>query len=364
MRLIGHLEIEEQAASFSDFLSRKGIANQYEKGGEKGYNLWIHREEDLDVAFNYYQKFILHPEDALFTPPLPKSPEVKIRPHETKVSKASFFLTHAVLVLCAFLFFWDGKQESSMKKSKDPFVSEFSLTPLQKALFFDEPKAVDDIEKFIQEYGITSLEEVKKEPLPVQSAFEIASTTPYWKGIVPVLLEKIQKKPVRMGPLFEKTREGEVWRLVSPSFLHRDFIHIFFNMAWLLILGKQIELRLKKYKMVLLILLLAAFSNTMQYLISGPYFLGFSGVVTGLAGFIWSRQKKAPWEGYPLNRTTSLFLFYFVLVLLLVSITCFTLQALGVVDFISSIANTAHISGGILGLVLGRASFFSRTLSK
>jgi GlpG protein len=95
--------------------------------------------------------------------------------------------------------------------------------------------------------------------------------------------------------------------------MHSDFFHILFNMLWLWALGKQIEERLKKGKLCLLIIILSVVSNCCQYLVSGPYFLGFSAVIVGFAGFIWSRQIKAPWEGYPLQKTTLLFILLFVL---------------------------------------------------
>ncbi len=369
MRLIGYFQEEAQASSFCEFLLHKGIPGQFEKilhEGVSSYAIWIHREEDLDQAFDYYQKYVLHPEDPFFGKPQKKqesSPRTIPREKSTVVVKPSFSLTHVILIICAILFFWNGRQEEKIKAiSKDTVLSDYSLTPLQQSLFFDEPKAVEEIEQFVRTYGISSLEQVKSEPIAVQKKFQIVTSIPCWKGIFPLALDVIQKEPFSIGPLFEKIRQGEVWRLVTPSFMHRDFLHIFFNMAWLLILGKQIEIRLKKPRMLLLILALAVFSNVCQYLMSGAYFLGFSGIITGFAGFIWSRQQKAPWEGYPLHKTTALFLFYFVLILFFVSIACFILQALRMVGSISSIANTAHLSGGILGLMLGRSSFFAKRI--
>ncbi len=373
MRLIAFFTSEKQVIDFSDFLIRNKIANQYEQVIEKGvtsFSIWVHDEKDLTSAFDYYQLFVLQPEHPRFLPKQkPEQPFVPLSENKQKEKfhqKILFFsLTHSLLIICCFLFIWNVRQESELKKTvqEGMGVSEFMLTPLQQALFFDDPKAMKEMQKLIEKYSISSLEELKTEPLEVQRAFQTAKKEPLWQGAFQSVLEKIQKGTFgEPAPLFEKIQEGEVWRFISPVFMHRDFLHIFFNMAWFLILGKQIEARLKKPRMLLLILLLAIFSNTAQYLMSGAYFLGFSGVITGLAGFIWSRQKKAPWEVYPLNRSTALFLFYFVLILFFISVVCFMLKAFTGKDFDSSMANTAHISGGLLGLALGRCSFFSRRL--
>lgn len=363
MRLIAHVSSEKHASCFSDFLSSHNISNQYEKVDSCEYALWVHQEEDVTRALDYFQQFILNTEDPRF---LVKKHEEKTKVVVQKKSIFSFSLTFWILILCGVLFVWNGRQEDSLQTSsrEDVFISEFTLTSLQKTLFFDDPKAMEAIQDFVEEHSISSLETVKKESSEVQKAFARVIKLPFWQGVFHLALEKIQKGTIgKIPPMFEKIQEGEVWRVVSPTFMHRDFLHIFFNMAWFLTLGKQIEVRLKKTRMIFLILLLAAFSNTAQYLMSGPYFLGFSGVITGLAAFIWVRQKKAPWEGYPLQRSTALFLFYFVLILFFVSIVCFILQAFGGTDFASSIANTAHMAGGLLGFVLGRCSFFARRVT-
>ena len=99
-------------------------------------------------------------------------------------------------------------------------------------------------------------------------------------------------------------------------------------------------------------------SNTIQYLMSGPFFIGYSGVVMGLAGFIWMRQRIAPWEGYPIQRVTLIFLAVFVLGMVALQSVSFFIQIFTNIPFVLAIANTGHISGAILGLLLGRSSFF------
>jgi GlpG protein len=96
---------------------------------------------------------------------------------------------------------------------------------------------------------------------------------------------------------------------------------------------------------------------------SGPYFLGFSGIVVGMAGFIWVRQKIAPWEGYPLQRNTALFLLLFVLAMFGLEVVTFILQMMSVIKIAPNIANTAHIVGGLAGMLLGKLSFFGRRMS-
>jgi GlpG protein len=121
-----------------------------------------------------------------------------------------------------------------------------------------------------------------------------------------------------------------------------------------------VEERLSRFKLLFFILIVGVGSNVAQYLISGPYFLGFSGVVVGLVGFIWARQKLAPWEGYPLNRTTFIFVAIFVLGMFALEIISLLTAVIFAKELSANIANTAHIVGGLVGYLLGRTTFFSR----
>ena len=131
-------------------------------------------------------------------------------------------------------------------------------------------------------------------------------------------------------------------------------------MAWLWILGRQLEQRLSLPKMFLMILIIGVLSNVVQYIMGGPIFLGFSGIVVGMVGFIWMRQKLAPWEGYPLQRPVILFIVVFVAAMLALELISLSLQFFHLVQLSANIANSAHIAGGIIGMLLARLRFFAR----
>ena len=96
---------------------------------------------------------------------------------------------------------------------------------------------------------------------------------------------------------FEEILHGEVWRLVTPIFMHGSIFHIFFNMWWLIDLGTVIEVRRGTLRLALLVLISAIVSNFAQYfwmehtdpgLAHG--FLGMSGVIYALFGYIWMKK--------------------------------------------------------------------------
>ena len=263
--------------------------------------------------------------------------------------------TTIFIFICSSLFILNGL-ETVQKK---PQIG--GLTPLQKSLLFDYPKSMELLDSFAEKHRIYSVEDLKVASPFVQKQFDLLEIQPIWGGVISQMLFWSHAQILLPStPMFEKVKEGQVWRLFTPTVLHKDLLHILFNMGWLLLLGLQVEKRIRAMRMLLLVILLGVFSNIAQYLMGGAYFLGFSGVVVGLAGFIWSRQKKAPEEGYPLQRNTALFIFYFVMVMALIGFFAFLLQVLSILNFTFPIANTAHVSGGLAGLVLGRWNFFAR----
>jgi membrane associated rhomboid family serine protease len=184
--------------------------------------------------------------------------------------------------------------------------------------------------------------------------FEVPVHHPYWEGIYNQLLSH----HFWAAPLFVQIREGQVWRLITPIFLHANLLHILFNMLWLWSLGKPVEERLGIPRYLLLMGMVGLGSNVAQYLMSGPLFMGYSGVIAGLAGFIYVRQKEAPWEGYPIHPSTFIFLAIFIFGLAILQAVAFFIAFFGWANLNISIANTAHIVGALMGMALAKLKVF------
>ncbi|TFH31619.1 MAG: rhomboid family intramembrane serine protease, partial [Myxococcales bacterium] len=92
--------------------------------------------------------------------------------------------------------------------------------------------------------------------------------------------------PVKNGYVFGDVSamwEGQPWRLFTPMFLHFGLMHIFFNLWWLKDLGTAIERVFSARYLLIFVLVAAAFSHVLEYMVSGPTtFGGMSGVVYAL----------------------------------------------------------------------------------
>ncbi len=77
---------------------------------------------------------------------------------------------------------------------------------------------------------------------------------------------------------------GEWWRLITPMFLHADFLHIAFNSYALYIFGPQVE-ALFGYRRFTLIYLLSGVAGTvLSFALSPNWSVGASGAIFGLVG--------------------------------------------------------------------------------
>ncbi|MDN3508855.1 MAG: rhomboid family intramembrane serine protease [Candidatus Neptunochlamydia sp.] len=361
MRLIGTVKGEKQTYQFYSFLEEKKIECSYEPDShqEGRFQFWVMHEDEVETTAHWLEEFQKKPEDPRFDVkehPIDNQ-RIATNTGEEGDEKEPFPLrairlrgrmrprmpiTRFIVLVCALLYFWNSYQMTDPPKA-DKDSKLYTLTPLMIDLSYDMPT-------------IENRDESSKE---IFSENRISDDT-VWDGFYDVALGWPESKEELDAPMFVQIRQGEVWRLFTPVFLHGSFLHILFNMLWLWMLGRQVEERTKKWQYIAITLIIGILSNTLQYLISGPLFIGYSGIVCGLAGFIWMRQRRAPWEGYPLQKGTVAFLAIFIVAMMVIQLVLFFLIRSQIVDSSMNIANTAHISGAIIGIILGRIPLFSK----
>ena len=314
MRLIGQVEKKQEAKSFCSFLFKEGIESNYHEG-QGHFDIWVSDEDKLEKANHWLSEFQKDPTDSRF--------KVEEHPIDTLGIKKEF------------------------PKKTGYFQKQFSFqslgAPITRALLFI----------CIAIYALEHFMPHLKEWLAQIFLYDTPTTNPFWVGLYKIALAWPASESYLYAPLFEKIREGQLWRLFTPCLFHGNLLHILFNMLWLWTLGRQMEERIKMWQYILITLGIGIISNTVQYLIGGPFFLGYSGVICGLAGFIWMRQRLAPWEGYPLEGGTTAFLGIFVLGMVALQIVSFILMRFEIANFPIDIANGAHVAGALSGIVIG-----------
>lgn len=80
----------------------------------------------------------------------------------------------------------------------------------------------------------------------------------------------------------EFIRQGQVWRLVTPVFLHGSILHIAFNMYALFVYGRSLEARYGHGRFLLLYFLSAYAGNVLSFLLTPNTSVGASTAIFGL----------------------------------------------------------------------------------
>ncbi|MGO3055577.1 rhomboid family intramembrane serine protease [Halomonas sp. AOP43-A1-21] len=159
--------------------------------------------------------------------------------------------------------------------------------------------------------------------------------------IVPVGIEGNQ---LVYGNLTQALTSGQVWRLLSPAFLHFGLMHLIFNLMWLWYFGRQIEALQGSRTMLLMLLIAGIGANLAQYVTGTVLFGGMSGVVYALLGHVWLMSRRVPRSGFFVPQ---------MLVVFMLGWMVFTMTDLaGSVGF-GNVANEAHLGGLLVGLVTG-----------
>jgi GlpG protein len=144
--------------------------------------------------------------------------------------------------------------------------------------------------------------------------------------------------------------QGQYWRLFTPMFLHFSLLHIAFNMVLLWFWGRKIEATQSGRRMFAVVMLLAMLSNIAQAIYSGPsLFGGMSGVDFGLFGYCLAWTWVFPHSILKVEKP---------LVIMMLFSLAMGFVNLGGAFGVGAVANVAHVSGLIFGLILGLAMAF------
>ena len=138
-------------------------------------------------------------------------------------------------------------------------------------------------------------------------------------------------------------RDGEIWRIWTPAFLHFSawgsaVFHILFNGLWWLLLGGLLESTRGRWYLAFFFFVSAALSNFAAYLAYGPLFGGLSGVVYALGGYVWLGGFRR--RDYRAAMPHQLMAFFVGFMLL------------GWTGWLGNMANWAHAGGLLAGMAL------------
>lgn len=292
MRQIGHLENEAAAKTFGDFLYVQGIQNQLEHEPNDGWTVWIHDEEHLTRAKELLAEFRAAPNDTKYFSH--KEQADKLRSAEQK-SQVDY--------------------EKRLKSRRHLFrpMTAYGFGPLTFVLI-----AISVIVFIKMNLGDDGNELERVHSLFIKDFFTLGA---------------FQSKDL------PEVRSGEIWRLLTPIFIHFNFLHIVFNMIWLRDLGSMIEGRQSSFMLALLVVAIGVCSNLGEFLVMQPVFGGMSGVVYGLLGYIWIRGKFDPGSGLFLHPST-------VWMMIVWFFLCWS-------GLMGHIANVAHTVGLFMGVAWG-----------
>ena len=141
---------------------------------------------------------------------------------------------------------------------------------------------------------------------------------------------------------------GQVWRLVTPIFLHVNLLHLVMNMSAIYYLGSVIEYRRGTGTLAALTFLSAVASNVAEYLVQVFYaqnlhgWAGISGVAFAYFGYIWLKGRFEPEQGMMMSQG---------------SVRLGLLWILIGISGIFPMANGGHVGGLVVGMLFALARF-------
>ena len=301
MREIGTIIEERRAKALADYLLTLNITTKVEPKAGGGFALWVHREDRVPEARAALADFEVNPADPRFQAAARTAREIRKQA--------------------------DKAESDHRKRSRDLRDRWEGAMYGRAPLAFGLIAASVIVTALMNFYG------------PTYSVLTFS-----------VRLVDDEGRVFDTG--FARILGGEVWRLVTPIFLHFGIFHLFFNMAAMRVFGERIEMRKGTWRFALLVVVSAIVGNVGQFLYNGGGFGGMSGVVFALAGYLWVKGQVQPEDGLSLdNRSFNYMLIWFAVGFLGPVLMP---EARG---FPFNMANVVHAGGLAVGVLFGLLKF-------
>jgi GlpG protein len=284
MRFLGTIEGQKSTEALVAFLLTEGISAHVEKSqdSQERWEVWVREEEKLADARGTFEQFLANPSDPRYAAALVKAREIR-EEREARAKAARDRIQSG------------GPSVFRPAASNPPFTRILVILCTLVTLFsgFSSPSPGNRLGNMI-------VDELK-----------FVDMRDYAKSGDPAI----------------SIKQGEGWRLLTPVFLHGNPLHLILNV-------------------LMLFFLIAIGSNLLQGLMpkewfGSPNFVGISGVVYGLFGFIWIKSTYRPDRIPQLSPLSIVFLLAWL--------------AIGFLGDSGGapMANLSHLGGLLIGMGLG-----------
>ena len=301
MREIGTIENEQSARRFQAWLQTLDVSAQVEIDNGH-WAVWIYDEDDIDRARSELESFVANPDDARYVQAEGKAAEIQKQTAR-----------QAIAVRKRVINVRDGWERPMSVAAPVTFaLIALSVATVVVTTDWQSPLRFADRENSMLRY-IWIAEPVDPNGSRIWSPAD---------------------------PLHEVMR-GQIWRIVTPIFVHMGILHLLFNMMFIRSLGAALEMHRGSRRYLAIVLTISVCSNLGQLFAAGPLFGGMSGVLYGLFGYAWTKGRFEPSAGIHVDSNTTMWLTVWFFVCLF--------------NIVGPVANTAHAVGAATGAAIAIA---------
>ncbi|WP_037248133.1 rhomboid family intramembrane serine protease [Rhodopirellula baltica] len=321
MRRIGNFSDPKLADQFNDYLQTLKIPAKVDHD-ESSHDIWIRDEKDVATAREAMDEFKQSPGAAKFDV---TAEAARLRKEEEAEKKRKLALQQ--------------KAQKKLRGTSGAFGGRTARTG-------NIPVVIG----MIIICGIASVSTDFNPQLNLSVILEQINSPPEVRGEQLTAREKLVvalnfASPIdyaTTGDAWVSIKKGEIWRLVTPAFLHGSTMHLVFNMMALFTLGSVVERLHGSWFLASLLLVSHIIGMIVQVVLpdwlESPMAVGASGAVFGVFGFIWIRPRFQP--SYPVGIPP-----FNVYLMLGFMFACMT-------PLIQGIANGAHVGGLLTGMAV------------